>query len=70
MWSNGADVCNCRIQVYETGCSVELRSAGQLVFVRRYATLEQAFEQAETLGLTYNARPSVASSPQMRQRVA
>jgi O-acetyl-ADP-ribose deacetylase (regulator of RNase III) len=71
MWSNVVEACNCRIQVYEGGCAVEIRSAGQLVFQRRCANLNQAFEQAETLGLTYNSHsPTAAAARQLRQRAA
>jgi hypothetical protein len=53
MWSNVVAAHSCRIQVYEAGCSVEMRTGGEVVFAVRCATLAEAFEEAELLRLTY-----------------
>ena len=73
MWSNVVECRSCRIQVYDGGCSVEMRTARQVVFTQQCANLTEAFEQAELLRLAYHVEPSRAVAPTrqaMTQRAA
>jgi len=67
MWSNLVEGRSCRIQVYDGSCSVEMRSARQVVFTRDCANLTEAFEQAELLRLAYQVEsPRAPVAPTRR----
>ena len=66
MWSNVVECRSCRIQVYDGSCSVEMRTARQVVFTQQCANLTEAFEQAELLRLAYHVEPSRAAAPARR----
>ena len=66
MWSNLVDGRSCRIQVYDGGCSVEMRAARQVVFTQSCGNLTEAFEQAELLRLAYHVESPRAAAPTRR----
>jgi hypothetical protein len=61
MWSDVVERRNCRIQVYDGECSVEMRAAREVVFTLTCANLTEAFERAELLRRTFDvATPPAA----------
>jgi hypothetical protein len=71
MWSDEVERRNCRIQVYDGECSVEMRAAREVVFTLTCANLTEAFERAELLRRTFDVAPlpTVARRP-MTQHAA
>jgi hypothetical protein len=71
MWSDVVERRNCRIQVYDGECSVEMRAAREVVFTLTCATLTEAFERAELLRRTFDvAPPQAAAQRPMTQHAA
>jgi hypothetical protein len=62
MWSDAVERRNCRIQVYDGECSVEMRAAREVVFTLTCATLTEAFERAELLRRTFDVPPPQAAA--------
>jgi hypothetical protein len=71
MWSDVVERRNCRIQVYDGECSVEMRAAREVVFTLTCANLTEAFERAELLRRTFDvATPPAAARRPMSQHAA